>query len=412
MINKLISYLLITCFLSSCSLVNSIRLRNANDDVVPSWLSSADTSPIETEYHGEKPYIFAEINGVKGFKLLVDTGASITILQDTPKVKELQLKRGYELTLSGWGDEESSPAYQAQLTDLKIGDALYKDVSVGYLPVTQTKYFLRADEAVYDGVIGHDLMHHFSWIFDKRANQITIDRAAYQADGTETELAIDTFLSKLYIDSTIDLGQGQKFEREVIIDTGSRHYVKLNNTYIKDNELRLPGKSITAVDFGLSGRAVHQRIRLPEFQMGNQVFKNTKANLIHSDEDDDYWIIGSALLNQYISIVDYHSEKLFLKPYPGHEFKTRFNLIGLELRKIRSGEFVVRYVFPDTNTAKQDIKEGDLITQINGIDASEISLERWLEFSAKPQQFELCRKRKVKKCMQMTSEPIKGYSAP
>lgn len=410
MLFRITSILLLLAVVSGCTLVNQLRLRNSNDHLEPIWKDNITQSPIKTAYDGEKPYVYVSINGVDDFKMLVDTGASITILQDTDKVKSLGLKRGYDLALSGWGDEESSPAYQAELSDIVLGHASFNEVNIAFMPVSLTKYFLRADEAVYDGVIGHDLMKHFNWKFDKRNNHIQISSTPIEFPESAVTLPIDTFFSKLYIESTIDMGNNQILERELIIDTGSRHYLKLNNTYMQDNDIILPGTSITAVDFGLSGRATHQRITVPSLSLAELSIDNVKANVIKSDDDDNFWIVGSALLNQYISVVDYKNQQLHLIAYPNTEFKTRYNLLGLELRKIINGEFVVRYLFPDILNPKIELKEGDLITRIDGKSSQEISLEDWLDITNTVGEHEICWQREELVCRVFVAEPLVGYS--
>jgi predicted aspartyl protease len=81
--------------LSGCDLVNTIRLKNANDHLVASWPKNQSEAKLETQYIGEKPYVVASINGGESLLFMVDTGASMSYLFDTPKVMSLGLERGY-----------------------------------------------------------------------------------------------------------------------------------------------------------------------------------------------------------------------------------------------------------------------------------------------------------------------------
>jgi len=150
----------------------------------------AQTALLKTHYIGVKPYGEVAINGVKGFKFLIDTGASFSILMDTTKVKQLKLKEGYQLQLHGWGDEEHSPAYQTEADTLSLDSVDFSDVTFAYLPLSSSKYYLHADELIFDGVLGHDVLHHFSWKFDKKNNQISIIKKPYQVTGNEISLHI------------------------------------------------------------------------------------------------------------------------------------------------------------------------------------------------------------------------------
>ena len=389
-------------------MVNVLKLRNANNDVEPDWQSTASVMPIKTDYLGEKAFIYGSINGVDGFKFMIDTGASFTVLFDTAKIRALNLPKGYDLNLSGWGDEQKSLAYQTTMATLKFADMQVSDFDGAYIKASKTKYFLDAQELIYDGVIGHDLLRHFAWTFDKQANQVTIANKSYTPLKTEQELEFDTFMSKISVEGKLDFGNGHQVEHEFIIDTGSRHYLKLSSAYPEGNNVILPEAKISAADFGLSGKAEHQRVTLPRLNLGLIKLNNIKTNLIKTDDEDDYWVIGNAALNQFITTVDYLESKVYLAPYENHNFKSRYNLLGLELRKLLSGDFIVRFVMPGLPGDKAGFNVGDIINQFNGTNASEISHDDWLSLTAQPGQYKICLK--TSKCYELQSTHIKGYS--
>jgi len=412
-LKKLLLLVTLCSLLSGCNVTNLLRMRYANDHLIAEWPTNQTQVKLRSTYVGEKPYVYASINGIDGFKFMIDTGASMTYLLDTTKVKALNLSQGYTLSIGGWGDEEDTPIFQTEVDKLTLSGVNFTGVNLAYIPVSKSKYFLRPDEATFDGVLGHDILHHFSWSFDKRANRINISSQAYQANGSEISIEFDTFLSKISIEGRMNFGDSQIVPQELIIDTGSRHYLKVNAAFVINNEINLPGRSITAVDFGLSGRTIHQRVTIPELKLGTLKIANIKANLIGNkdDDEDENWVIGSALINQFISIIDYHSGNLHLITYSDAPFRTRYNLLGLELRKIQSGDFVVRYVFPDMASAKFDIKEGDTISSINAQPSTSISQGQWLDITSTEDQHQICRKRNKEKCFTITSREIPGYSA-
>lgn len=398
--------------LAGCGFVNMVRMRNANDDVTPIWKNLTTQANLTTSYIGMKPHVVVAINGVEGFKFLIDTGASFSILDDTDKVKQLNLKKGYELSIHGWGDGESSTAYQLKANEVSLGGVNFNDVSFAFIPVSKSKYYLHPDELIIDGVLGHDLLHHFSWVFDKKSNQISITKDAYQTTGKEITVPIDITLSKLFIDSEINFGNGQKSSQELIIDTGSRHYLKVNAAFVHNQITKLPHPKITASDFGLSGQTIHQRVTVPRLRLGDLELSKVKANIIGNvdDDEDDNWIVGSALLNQFKTVIDYHSSKLHFIPYENTTFKSLYNLFGLELRKLKDGRFIVRYVFPRMPANNLDIKEGDFITSIGGFPSKNISLEEWLIISDQQGKHEVCRMRNNERCFNVIAAAIKGYS--
>ncbi len=339
---------------------------------------------------------------------MIDTGASFTYLLDTPKVIALDLPQGYELNLSCWGDEDDSLGYQTEMKTLKFGELEINDFQGAFLQMSKTRYFERPDELIFDGVIGHDLLRHFVWTFDKKTNQVSVANKPYQHEDVETELPFDVFMSKISVQGNIDFGDGNKVEHDFIIDTSSRHYFKLSAEYAKANNITLPNAQVTAADFGLSGKAEHQRVTLKQIDFGDIEINNIKTNIINSDDEDDYWIIGNAALNQFVTTIDYKSANIYLKPYKNYQAKSRYNLLGLEVRKLLSGDFQVRDVMPALPAMDSGFKAGDVITQVNGVSAEEISTDMWLSISAMPGSYEICLQ--TLSCKKVSSQHIQGYS--
>ena len=399
---------LLVFVVSGCNVINVLKLRNANDDVEPIWHSSKSQFPIATDYIGEKAFIYGTVNGVEGFKFMIDTGASFTYLLDTPKVIALNLAEGYELNLGGWGDEEDSLGYQMSMKSLRFADLEVKDFKGAFLKMSKTRYFDSPEELIFDGVIGHDLLRHFAWTFDKKANRVSVSNKPHKAPAGIKGLPFDTFMTKISIEGNIDFGNGHKIEHEFIIDTGSRHYFKLSSEYPKANDVKLPSAQVTAADFGLSGKAEHQRVTLPQIDLGDIRIKNIKTNIIENDDEDELWIIGNAALNQFVTTIDYQASKMYLKLYENNEFQSRYNLLGLEVRKLLTGNYLVRYVMPSLPGIKSGFKVGDVITKVNGIDAKDISKDQWLSISATPGSYKICRE--SLDCLKVQSKHIDGYS--
>lgn len=394
--------------LQGCSVANYLRLVNANNAAEFDWQASGHVNPVTASYEGEKVYVLGSINGVEGFKFLVDTGASFTILMDTHKVKALQLEPGYDLSLRGWGEEQDSKAYQTSLKQLTLGQMSINDIDVAYMPVSTSPYYSRPDEAIYDGVIGHDLLRKLNWQFDRQQNRVVALNQSYQPVSGELSLPLDIFMGKISVDIEVDFGNGQVNREQVILDTGSRHYFKLGSAYISGRDVSLPGTSITAADFGLSGKTEHQRVTLPAITLDSYRLEKVKTNIIPSEDEDDWWVLGNALLNQFVMSIDYAKQTLYLRPYTGQPFRSRYNLMGLELRKLASGNFVLRYVFPGLPGESAGLKAGDEITSINGKAAKEISMLEWLKLTNTEGEYQLCRLQAA--CVNLSSKQIAGYS--
>ena len=133
---KLSLIIVISAFLlNGCGIVNKVRLMHANNDVYANWQTEHHNTKPKSEFIYAKPYIYVSLNGVDKFKMLIDSGSSISMLFDTSLVKQLQLTQGYELKIGGYGGHDHSRAYQTEVTSLTIGELSFNNVSFGFIPV-------------------------------------------------------------------------------------------------------------------------------------------------------------------------------------------------------------------------------------------------------------------------------------
>lgn len=396
--------------LNGCDLVNVLRLKNANDDVVPIWNGKENKKDMSLVFIGDKPYINVTVNNQTELLLLIDTGASFTFLFNSNAIQELKLEKGYELEIGGWGDDKHSKAYQTTLRNFSFAGINYQNLDVAVIPIDKTPYFLVKEEMIFDGVIGHDVLRHFAWTFNRAKEKLTIANQPYQKKEQESQIPFETSFGKISVPITLNIGNENVIEKDVVIDTGSRHYFKLSTAYIEDYESSL-GNKITAVDFGLSGRAKHQRVTAPFLTLGSNSYSNVKVNLIKSDDDDDWWVIGNALLSLSEYTIDYIDSNLYIEPIKPQQITSRFNLLGLELRKLTTGSFIVRYVFPELSASKTNIKEGTIISEINGISAEEVTENNWLDITNTVGKHELCSTQSKTSCWIIDATPIEGYSS-
>lgn len=391
--------------LAGCNIANSLRMMQINSDVEPVFTGDKRLA-LDAQYQGEKPYIHASVNGEK-LLFLVDTGARFLILMDTPKVKQLGLKRGFDLSMGGWGEDGKSAAYQTDIQRIDLGGVHFDNMKAALIPVSESYYYLREDEAVFDGVIGHDMMRHFTWEFDASANEIILSTEKYQPQDDAHYLELSTFMNKIRVKGDLAFNEKHVVEGEFIVDTGSRHYVKLSALYVQENEIEIASPRVRAADFGLSGKVEHDRASLPWLSFGDLKIDNVKVNLIPGDDEDDWWVIGNALMNQFKTVIDYPNDAFYLVPQM--PFVTDYNLLGLELRKIRSGDFVVRYVFPNLPASRTSIKEGDIVTLLNQQPASAISLSQYNDIASQAGEHQVCIA-SHNQCFVLNAVDIKGYS--
>ncbi|WDE14019.1 aspartyl protease family protein [Thalassomonas haliotis] len=392
--------------LGGCDTLNSIRMMQINSDAEPVW-TGKERIKLKSVFLAEKPYVYATVDGEE-LLFLLDTGASFFILMDTPKVQKLGLNRDFDLSLGGWGEQEDSKAFKTDIGRIDLGGVHFNKMKAAVIPVSKSHYYLRDDEAIDDGVIGHDIMKHFTWEIDAANNEIYISQAKYQPEANARYFELHEFFNKISIKGDLAFNQEDVAEdAEFIIDTGSRHYAKLSAAYPENNEIKIASSRVRAADFGLSGKVEHDRVILPSLKLGGINIDKVKVNLIPGDDEDDWWVLGNALMNQFKTVIDYKHQAFYLVPQ--QKFVTDHNLFGLELRKIRSGEFVIRYVFPQLPASKLDLEVGDLVTKINSKNSSDISLSQYNDIASEIGTHQICIQRQ-NQCFTIEAKHIEGYS--
>ncbi|MCC2617762.1 aspartyl protease family protein [Aestuariibacter halophilus] len=401
---------IVLTLVSGCGVINALKMRSANDDIEPRWTASASEVALKAHYEGEKPYIDIAINGIDGFRFLIDTGASISILTDSPRVRALGLQAGFELPMSGWGDEQGSRAYQTQVDSVDFGPFQMEKLNLAYIPVGSTPYFADPREVIFDGVLGYDVLRHFRWTFEKQQRRITVANTPVEVESGDVALPLDTFMTRISVDAEFNVGDGQWRKEPILIDTGSRHVLKLSALYLRNRDID-PGVTVQGGDFGLSGLAEHQRMRLEGLRLGTLEVNNLRTHLIETEDEDELWVIGSALLGHYTTIIDYFSEQMILRTSSQQTpFQSRFNLLGLELRKLSDGRFIVRYVMPNLPASAAGVQAGDIVTTLNGQSTPDISTDAWLSITNTPGNHALCLEKRG--CLSLQATTIAGYSMP
>ena len=409
---KIVTVLLVLFSLTACEMANYFRLRHANDQNHPIWTADTSAVVLQTQYIGEKPHVRVSVNGQPDFLFLIDTGASLSILLNTPKVRALSLPQLYSLPLQGIGQQSKSQAFGTRVESLSLGGIQFQNFAMAYMPVSMTDYYLREDEALFDGILGHDVLRNYAWQFDKRGERVMVFNNNGDIPTNASTVTIDgeVALKRFFIQGSFHVSDNHVIEHELLVDTGSRSDMKVSSAYFVNRDIDISQPTVRAADFGLSGRHDHQRVTFPQLSLGDLALNDIKVNLMPTDDEDDFWLIGSALISNFVTVVDYPRQQMHFTPYASFPFRSRYNLVGLELRKIHSGNFVVRNVLPDMAAAQFDFDIGDEVVSINNVPAQEISLDDWLDISNGEGAVTVCRKRETTECMGMEKQHIRGYS--
>lgn len=122
---------------------------------------------------------------------------------------------------------------------------------------------------------------------------------------------------------------------------------------------------------------------MPNLQLGSFTFKNPvaiffldKKGVLASPEFDG--VIGGEILRRFKVVFDYSRQQLILEPNRHFSEPDEYDMSGLLL--IAEGEdfkiLKVRHLIEDSPATEAGLREGDVISAVNGTLASKLSLEQ------------------------------------
>ena len=322
------------------------------------------------------------LNNRLSLNFVVDTGVRSSIITDRVITDMLDLTYDRKITISGPGDYTVLEAYVVTQVELAMegvhgyGQAVLV-LKEDYL---QLRNYLGTE---VHGIIGWDLFNRFVVEFDY-ANELMIlyEPKTYKPKKKHIKFPITIEDTKPYLITSIQINDTTTISAKLMIDTGASHAIMLNRKGNK--EIYIPSKSIHAdLGRGLGGKITGEIARIKKIDIGEFSF----SNLIASFPDPETYpdtisfinrngTLGGEILTRFSVIFDYRNEAIYLKKTKGYKRSFEFNMSGLTIsaKGKELNTYSVELVRKDSPAERADIREGDMITSINGYDDENINL--------------------------------------
>ncbi len=324
------------------------------------------------------------LNGALPLKFILDTGVRTAILTQKTFSDILNLSYSRKYTISGPGGEQLIDAYITNNVSLELPGVLGRGHALLVLgqDYLELRNYLGTD---VHGILGYELFSRFIVQVDYEKKVLTLMqpknfkiRKRYQAIPIKIE---DT---KPYITTSVVLADGTQLTAKLLVDSGASHGLMLDPA--SDVRIIVPANTISSIiGRGLGGEITGKVGRIQSLKLGTYEVGNVIANFPDPNSYFDSLKIGSTkrngaiggeVLSRFTVIFDFPEEQIYLKKNTDFKKKFHYNLSGITLKAkgSRLNVFEVIEVRKESVANIAGVLEGDLIVEINGVNANTLDL--------------------------------------
>jgi predicted aspartyl protease len=300
--------------------------------------------------------------------LVLDTGAEHSLL-DREFAKRLGLHPIADANVQK--PYSSGKNEIVRVTDLEIQSIHSSDLNVMTDDLTASSGAL---EVHIDGALGNDFLRKFTVTLDYSAGSATFDRISVSHHGVRINLS--KVENRYFVNLSFD-GVPLSF----LLDTGTNFSALSQNGWARLDQ----NKTLLPVIDGVrsSGTsATSKLVCIEQVTLGHNSCQNLPVRVqppvsagIFSNPAVD-GLLGSDFLMQFVVSLDLANNALYLSPDRNFTAdRDRFSTIGIQFAKDPAKFFTIMAVWRPTPASEANIKVGDQIVSVNGLNTIEMSQE-------------------------------------
>jgi predicted aspartyl protease len=326
-------------------------------------------------------YVPMTVNGAGPMPFVLDTGAGTFSALDQAVAESL----GLPLTLvrrGGGAGEEQVEIHNTDSVTVALPGITFTDRLIFTIPLHRLDPHWGKTK---DGLLGGDLLSTLVTRIDYENERIDFyDAAAYEYDGPGERIPLTIENNFLYLETEVLLyGNDDPIKAFFLLDTGVR-LTLFNSPFSMTHAL--PAQSPSTVEgvtgFGIGGvsRGIVGRVR--GIRMGSVLIENPVVDFSTDTsgalaEEGFSGIIGADFLSRFHVVLDYKRSQMFLEKNNRFDAPHEFDMCGI--RFVLDGERFeltkVFSIFEPSPAAEAGIQPGDIITKIDGREASGFTWE-------------------------------------
>lgn len=331
-------------------------------------------------------YLPVRLNGAGPFTFVLDTGAGSFSALDPSVAASLGL-RLTPMRSGGGAGEETVEINRVDSVTISLPGLSFADRTMFTVPLHRMDPHWGKTK---DGLIGGDLLSTLVTRIDYEAERIDFhDAKAYEYAGQGERIPLTVDGNYLFANAKVLLyGQEEPIDAFFLLDTGVRLSI-FNAPYARKHGLsaQSPKTATGVTGFGIGGvsRGVVGRVRA--IRLGSMLFENPVVNFSLDEAgalaDTSFsGIIGADILCRFHVVLDYARSQMFLEknrffgdPFEFDMSGIRFVMEGAEFEVLK-----IYSVFDGSPAAKADIREGDVVTAIDGRESRTFTRETLREY--------------------------------
>ncbi|GAB3838584.1 hypothetical protein GCM10028821_40480 [Hymenobacter jeollabukensis] len=317
------------------------------------------------------------LNGRGPFFFILDTGVGTSIITDAGLRDSLNLRLGQQYLVAGVGEEAPLVAFQTDSVRVELGE---KTVATA----RHLSLLLLSDDILdlsgyvgrpIHGILGADVFRSFAIEVEAEKQILTLHRPEqYRPPRGKkwAELPLEIEGDRAYINTAVTLNDSVAIPLRLILDTGAGHALSLETG--SDQRLTLPPQRLRAyLGRGLNGSVSGYLGRVQALQLGRYHIKSLVASF-----PDEAAVrarvsvarngnIGFELLKRFSVVIDYHHNRLWLRPNALFRDPFEHDMCGLEL--LAGGpqyrRYIIQRVEPGSPAAAANLLPKDELVSIN-----------------------------------------------
>ena len=342
------------------------------------FLNTDITAQINLTFHYDKHIVIpGKINRKFAANLVLDSGADGLYLDSAFYAETgIRIQRSQQALLPGAGKTPQQIVVVLDTVKANFNGVQYIP---RFTPLIGLRPILGED---VDGVIGMNFLRDYVAELDYQKGSLKlIEVEDFNAPAGYEAVPMESRGNRVYVDLSVGISTDDTIREKFQIDLGNGGTLDITSpTAVKYDLGNKVGKKLKYknVSGGIGGEIQGNQFRAKFIKIGSFEIKAPVVDY-SSDEsgalakDDIGGLIGNEVLERFKVIFDFKNSKLYLKPLKNtkafHSTLTGFSYA--DRRKEYNG-LLITGLFEDTEATRIDLRIGDVITQINGLDVKKM----------------------------------------